>query len=715
MTEHATAIRADAIELTTPLGRVSGVAPPIALGLSALGLTNVGKLVVHLPMRYEKEEAEATIEQLQVGSVVNTTGEVTSCRVSGFGKRRRFEAVLADDTGRLELVWFNMPYLAKRIGAGTRLKVQGTLTLRDRKLQIANARWWIVGHDDAPSADEARLRPVYPASERVKSREIERIVGVVLPRALTFINDHLSDEYRREREMPSLADAYRMVHSPKDEGEIAEGRRRLAYDEFLLLQLGVQLRRAHLRRELTAPALRHDEAIDARIRERFAFTLTRSQDRVVRDIAKDLSGTVPTNRLIQGDVGAGKTVVALYALLMAVASGHQGALMAPTELLAEQHFAGISRTLEGSGVKVALLTGSLSKDDRASLLRRVGAGEIDIVIGTHALITGAVEFASLGVVVIDEQHRFGVHQRATLRTKGTSATIGAAEVSAVTPHVLVMTATPIPRTLAMTVFGDLDVSTIDALPPGRTPIETVVFSNDELADADGVLVDRLRKGERGFVVVPTIEGEEAGGGDELAGVREEVGRLERGPLAEFRVAGLHGRLKRDQRDTIMERFRLGMIDCLVATTVIEVGVDVPEATVMVVHNAERFGLAQLHQLRGRVGRGDKASICALVGSPSTEDGKKRLEAMASTTSGFTLAEKDLEIRGMGELFGEKQSGLPPFTVADLSRDWELLRMARDDAEAWLDTSPKLATDEDTLAKRRVLKRYGAALGIGDVG
>jgi len=716
----AARVRADAVELTTPVRAVAGIPDAIALGLEAMGLGNVGRLVAHLPMRHEREEAEATIDRLQVGGIVSTRGEVTACRVSGFGRRKRFEAVLADDTGRLDLVWFNMPYLAKKIGAGTRLRVQGTLNERDRKKQIANARWWLDDGSNADPAGEPRLRPVYPATERVKSREIARAIEAILPRAVSRIDDHLSPEFRRAKEMPALGDAYRMMHAPADEDEIAEARRRLAYDELLQLQLGVHLRRAHLRRELTAPALRRDDAIDARIRSRFAFELTPAQDRVVGEIAADLSGETPTNRLVQGDVGAGKTVVALYALLMAVASGHQGALMAPTELLAEQHYAGISRTLKGSGVTAALLTGSLARDERASLLGRIERGEVDLVIGTHSLITGSVAFASLGVVVIDEQHRFGVHQRATLRTKGTTAIVGATDVNAVTPHVLVMTATPIPRTLAMTVFGDLDVSTIDALPPGRTPVETQVFSSQELGAADAVLAERLARGQRGFVVVPTIEGEEAGaasgdGSAELAGVREEVRRLERGPLSAFRVAGLHGRLGRDQRDTIMERFRLGMIDCLVATTVIEVGVDVPEATVMVVHNAERFGLAQLHQLRGRVGRGSEPSVCVLVGDPGTEDGKKRLQAMAATTSGFELAEKDLEIRGMGELFGERQSGLPPFEVADLSRDMELLRLARADAEAWLDRSPKLNGEGDALARRRVMKRYGAALGIADVG
>jgi len=698
------------IDLTTPLHAVPGVSARDADALAALGVPNVGHLLAYLPMRHEFEEAEAPISSLEPGRIISARGEVTATRVSGVGRKRRFEAVLCDETGRLDLVWFNMAFLRDKIGPGTRLRVQGTAKQRGPGLQLANPRFEVLD-GEGPVARDARLRPIYPASERINSRGIEAVVGRVLGSALPLIEDHLSAAHRREREMPGLADAYRMMHAPSGEDEVASGRRRLAYDEFLLLQLGVHLKRAHLRRTLTSPALRHDGEIDARIRARFPFALTPEQGRVVGDIARDLASTTPTNRLIQGDVGSGKTVVALYAMLMAAASGHQAALMAPTELLAEQHWLSISTMLEGSAVRVALLTGSTPDSERGGLLRALEAGEIDLLIGTHALLTESVRFASLAVAIIDEQHRFGVHQRAHLRTHATALGGGAVD-EPVTPHVLVMTATPIPRTLGMTLFGDLDISTIDGLPPGRTPVRTRVVGPEKRADVYGWLRDRIEAGEQAFVVVPAIDD---AGPEGPMNLRRLVRDLEQGPLAGRRVAALHGRLKRETREHVMGRFRSGLIDCLVATTVIEVGVDVPNATVMVIEEADRFGLAQLHQLRGRVGRGEKPSVCVLIGDASTDDGRKRLEAMAETNSGFVLAERDLEIRGPGELLGARQSGLPPFRVADLTRDLALLAMARRDAAAWIDRSPRLDRPEDALARRRLMKQYGHALGIADVG
>jgi ATP-dependent DNA helicase RecG len=698
------------LELTTPLRDVPGVSVRDADALAALGVPNVGHLVAYLPMRHEFEEAEAPISSLEPGRIISARGEVTATRVSGLGRKRRFEAVLCDDTGRLDLVWFNMAFLRDKIGPGTRLRVQGTARQRGPGLQLANPRFEIL-EGEGPGARDSRLRPVYPASERINSRGIEAMVARVLGTALGLIEDHLNPAYRREREMPALADAYRMMHAPASEDEAAAGRRRLAYDELLLLQLGVHLKRAHLRRTLTSPALRRDDAIDARIRGRFPFPLTPAQDRVVREIAVDLASTTPTNRLIQGDVGSGKTVVALYAMLMAAATGHQSALMAPTELLAEQHFVSITDMLAGSAVRVALLTGSTPERERQGLLAGLEAGEIDLLIGTHALLTESVRFRSLAVAIIDEQHRFGVHQRAHLRTHATAGLEGAPGETT-TPHVLVMTATPIPRTLGMTLFGDLDISTIDALPPGRTPVRTRVVGPEKRADVYAWLRERLDAGEQAFVVVPAID---ESGPEGPMNLRRLLRDLETGPLGGRRVAALHGRLKRETREHVMGRFRSGLIDCLVATTVIEVGVDVPNATVMVIEEADRFGLAQLHQLRGRVGRGAKPSACVLIGEASTDEGRRRLEAMAETGSGFVLAERDLEIRGPGELFGARQSGLPPFRVADLTRDLPLLNMARRDASAWIDRSPRLDQPGETLVRRRIMKQYGHALGIADVG
>jgi ATP-dependent DNA helicase RecG len=447
---------------------------------------------------------------------------------------------------------------------------------------------------------------------------------------------------------------------------------------------------------------------------------------VIREVVEDLTHDGPANRLIQGDVGSGKTVIALYAMLLAAASGHQAALMAPTELLAEQHFLSISEALKGSKLKIELLTGAMSRADREAALARIaaerggegsGGGGADLVIGTHALLTGDVKFRSLAVVVIDEQHRFGVHQRAVL--KGKTAAAPGADARTLVPHTLVMTATPIPRTLALTLLGDLDVSTIDELPPGRSPIATRVVTAEKSADVYKFVRQRLDTGDQAYIVVPAIDtgasATGAGGDEDLADLRSVMMRLEAHELAGKRLAAMHGRLAPRTRDHIMHRFRAGMIDALVATTVIEVGVDVPNATVMVIEHADMFGLAQLHQLRGRVGRGKKRSVCVLIAEPKTPDAELRLAAMAKTTDGFVLAEKDLEIRGPGEVFGQKQAGAPPFRVADLMRDRELLVMARRDAAAWIERSPELKLPGEDLLRKRLLRLHGKWLGLGDVG
>ncbi|MCB9838144.1 MAG: ATP-dependent DNA helicase RecG [Phycisphaeraceae bacterium] len=695
------------LTLLSPIEDVPGVGSRRGEAFRRLGIPSVAHLVFHLPHRHEREEAEAPITALIPGAVVTARGEVTATDMVPRGRKPRFHAVLADHTGRLDLIWFHGGYLRDKIHPGMRLLVQGKAKSHPRSapgqgaLQLINPKWEKLPEtDDPPAIAETRLRPVYPASEELSSQAIEAAVAGVLGQALPLIEDHLPPHFRKERELPELAEAYRMMHAPRDTDEISAARRRLAYDELLLLQLGVHLRRAELRRTMHAPALRWTAEIDGRILARIPFALTPGQRRVIDELIGDLTKPTPANRLIQGDVGSGKTVVALYAMLLAVASHQQAALLAPTELLAEQHAQSIAALLEGSQVRIELLTGSLTPAERSAALRRIESGRADIVVGTHAVLTERTTFADLAVAVIDEQHRFGVRQRATLREKsGDESSM---------PHTIVMTATPIPRTLSLTIFGDLDVSTIPDLPPGRRPIVTTVLPEREAAVAYEAMRARLDKGEQGYIVVPAVDAEE------LRNVRTTMERLEHGALAGRKLAAVHGRLKRQTRDAIMARFRAGKIDALIATTVIEVGVDVPNATTMIVEHAERFGLAQLHQLRGRVGRGSADSACFLIGDPSTPDAQSRLEALATTTDGFALAERDFEIRGPGELFGARQSGLPPFRVADLMRDLDLLRMARRDAQAWIDKSPTLDAPTEALLKRRLLKAYGVELGLGDV-
>ncbi len=696
------------LALTTGLVLLPSVGERHAPAFGTMGLRCVADLLVHLPTRYEYEEAEQPIVALNtlVGASgrsevqVSTRGEVASVK-KGFGRKPRIEIQLDDGTGTLDVVFFNQPWIRHKLHPGQQLKVAGTVKLHQSRLQMANPRWEQVDPESPAPPSEARLLPVYPASESVSSMAIARGIEPILDDAVALLEDHLPDDYRHTNNFPTLSEAYLAMHRPGSEEEVAHARRRLAFDELFMLQLAVMMKRHHRIQTLRAPALPLDMTLHERITARIPFTLTEAQQQVVDEIANDVQRPVPMNRLLQGDVGAGKTVVALYAMLMAVAAEQQALLLAPTELLAEQHHESISTMLASSKVRIALLTGSLSAPVRRALLEDLRAGDIDIVVGTHSILNESVEFKSLAVAVIDEQHRFGVHQRAALR-RGNSEEV---------PHQLVMTATPIPRTLSMTIFGDLDVSTIHGRLPGRSPVSTRHVPSDESMQVYESLAQRVGRGEQGFVVVPVIDESES----LLKDIGTHLQMLQDGPLSSCRIAALHGRMDATERDAVMHRFRDGELDVLVATTVIEVGIDVPNATMIIIEQAERFGLAQLHQLRGRVGRGDLPGECVLVADPVTEDGEARISAIIETNDGFRIAESDLKIRGPGEFMGARQSGLPPFRVANFERDWDLLRLARRDAEAWIDQDPHLQSPSHALIRSRLMKRYRQSVGLVDVG
>jgi ATP-dependent DNA helicase RecG len=711
------------IKLQTPVEDLPGVSKRRAAALHRLDIHSVSDLLRHLPMRYEHEAAEGGIADLVSESVGAARGVIVAAHWTpapgGYvrGRKGRFQATLEDPTGRLSLTWFNAPYLREKIHPGMTLRVQGKVKLFNGYPQMANPKWEVLDDVAGVAAKDERLRPVYPATEDLPSTAIEQIVADVLPTVLPHVIEPLPTALLEHHAMPTLAEALRRAHQPQSMEEASGARRRLAFNELLLLQLGIALKRAYVQRKMVAPPLRHSDAIARHIRERFPFELTPAQQGVIDEIVADLSSPEPMNRLLQGDVGAGKTVVALYAMLLAVANRRQAALMAPTELLAEQHHASISRMLDGSNVRLALLTAGQApagSPERAALSARIEAGEVDLVIGTQALLSESVRFRDPAVVVIDEQHRFGVLQRAAFRAERRSAT---ADGRTPVPHHLVMTATPIPRTLSLTVFGDLDVSTIRGLPPGRVPVTNRVVGPEKMDEVYRYLRTRLERGEQAYVVVPLIDASGDESAKQLRSVREHVKLLQEKYLDGYRVAAVHGQLKRQTREQVMDRFRRGVIHVLVATTVIEVGVDVPNATVMVVEHAERFGLAQLHQLRGRIGRGSsgRRPLCVFVAEPTTDDAQRRMEAVASTNDGFRIAEMDLEIRGMGDFFGTRQHGLPPLRVAQIPEDLPLLQLARRDAAAIIAADPDLAEAGHERLRRLLLREYGEALGLIDVG
>ena len=719
------------IALTASLIELAGVGPRKAKQLAALGLTNVGKLIAHLPSRHEWHEPTQPIADITEAAQASAVGEVTSTRLAGRYPRQRLEAKLTDATGSVDLVWFNGGYLRRQIQPGVRLRVQGRVASFNHRPQFANPAFDVLpeagesseaGHTAA--ALDRRLIPVYPAGEGLKSRAIgEAIAAALAAGALEHIEDHLDEAYRQSRALPELREAYRMQHAPRDEEEVAVSRRRLAFDELLMLQLGVQLRRAELLQAGRAVALRAHAELHERILSRLPYTPTPGQLAAMQELAADLAQTTPSNRLIQGDVGSGKTMVAGYAMLMAVATGHQAALMAPTEILAEQHFRSLRRMLAKADVRVAMLTGAMSAAERQTVLADLRMGHADILVGTHALLTEAVRFKSLALAIIDEQHRFGVQQRAALRDKAGQSI----------PHTLVMTATPIPRTLAISVLGDLDVTTIGDMPPGRLPVHTEHVPLPTRDWAYERLRHHVSKGGLAFVVAPAIGGDaqqlvldtqvETDGAatqqEPLVGVLELAAELREGPLNGLRIGVLHGKMPSAAREAVMERFRSGEIQVMVATTIVEVGVDIPSATCMVIEQADRFGLAQLHQLRGRVGRGSVPDglrpECLLIAEPTTDIGAQRLRAITSTNDGFKLAEADFALRGPGELFGSRQSGALPLRVADLVKDAKLLELARRDAQKWVQRSPGLGGRDQEIIRRRVLRTVGPWLGLADVG
>ena len=660
-----------------PVTDLNGVGDARARALAAAEVHSILDLLGFYPRRYLDRTREATVGGLSIGDegmVLVRVGTVSSRRTRN--RRSLVEARVSDDTGELRLTFFNQPWRADQLKVGMQAVVFGRLDSYQGNLQMTNPVVDLVGDRTG------RIVAIYPQSETagLHSWDVDGIVAEALRRVMKVrgLSDPLPGAVRQRYGLVGRSEAYQAIHRPGSLHEMGEARRRLVFDELLRIQLALVQRKVDLER--TSVGIAHDVGVTAlldQFRSGLGFRMTAAQDRVVGEILADLARPAPMHRLLQGDVGSGKTVVAVAAMLAAVQGGHQAAVMVPTEVLAEQHHATISGLLDEMTVsdpatllghrplKVDLLTSHTTAGERRRIGSQLLAGGVDVLIGTHAIIQEGVEFGSLGVVVIDEQHRFGVEQRAALRDKNRDGTA---------PDVLVMTATPIPRTAAMTVYGDLDVSVLDELPPGRTRIATT-WDADE-ADVWEVVRGEVAAGSQAYVVCPLIDESAT---LEVRSAEETFASLTAGELVGLRVGLLHGRVGRAEKEETMRLFRTGHLDVLVATTVIEVGVDVPNATVMVILDAARFGIAQLHQLRGRVGRSDQASRCLLVGGAPTPDAEERLRALVRTTDGFELAEVDLDLRGEGTIMGERQKGRNDLRLASLRRDREWVEAARSEA------------------------------------
>jgi ATP-dependent DNA helicase RecG len=649
-----------------------------------LGLHTVGDLLEHLPRDRRESRAVAQLVAGETATVVVEVRSIASRPVRRRGMRPLVEATVADDSGVMKATFFNQPWLAQRYPPGTRLLLHGKFEARNR--------FRVQGHaitTDATTGGEAVAH--YPATEGLGSTAIHALVRHHAG-TIADVIEPLPARLRVSEALPDRAAALRAAHFPGGEDDQGIARRRLAFDELLLMQLGLLRRRARRRDASEAPVLDGERTLTARwLAELLPFAPTGDQERALAAIDADLAQARPMQRLLMGEVGSGKTVVALYAILRAIEQGLQGALMAPTETLAEQHFATIQKLMPGEAVPAGLLTGSTPARRRADLLGKLESGELSLIVGTHALIESSVAFARLGVAVVDEQHRFGVRQRAALDAKG----------DVLAPHVLHMTATPIPRTLALAGYGDLDFTLLRELPRGRQPVQTFVCSSErERARAYDRIREELRAGRQAFVVCPLVEESEL---LQARAATAEHERLAAGELRDFQVVLLHGQMRPAEKQAAMGAFAAGAADVLVATSVIEVGIDVPNATVMLVEDADRYGISQLHQLRGRIGRGAHASLCLLFGSKSSA----RLNALATHGDGFQLAEIDLELRGEGDLAGVRQHGLQSFRFAELPRDAELLERARVHAERIAAEDPGLALPENALLADALAGVYGA--------
>jgi ATP-dependent DNA helicase RecG len=686
------------VRLDTPINFLKGIGPARAESLRKLGIITAGDLLWHVPRRYEDASTVGRISSLEPGMDATVIGRVISKGIIPTRKGLRiFQAVVRDDSGIIEVSWPGQPFLDRVIQKDDTLLLTGPVRFFHGR-QLAPREYVNLGPDENPTSG-GRVLSVYPATEGISFKVLRSLIDAHLDELVPLVEDQLSSELRHRARVVSLSDAFRMVHRPSSIAEAERGRERLAFDELFFVQL-LQRRANRMARERRS-GIRFENRrnLTSALREALPYTLTGAQTHALREIVADMCSDRRMHRLLQGDVGSGKTIVALFAALLALENGYQAALMAPTELLAEQHLRTFTSLLAPLGIEPLLLTGSLGSRERKAALARMASDEPVIVVGTHALVQDSARFARLGFVAIDEQHRFGVEQREAIAGKGEA------------PDTLLMSATPIPRSLALTTYGDLDVSTLDERPAGRQPITTVSRAESARARVFAFVNHEVAAGRQAYIVYPVIEESEK---IDLKAATVMFDQLSASVFADRRMALLHGRVPAEERDRVMRAFRDGEIDILVATTVIEVGIDVPNATVMLIEHPERFGLSQLHQLRGRVGRGADAAYCILLGDVG-EDSAQRLSIFTNTEDGFEIARQDLRLRGMGDLFGQRQSGEAMFRIADPMRDEALNLIAREEAERVLEADPDLIADEHAGIRRVLQARYSRALELFRVG
>jgi ATP-dependent DNA helicase RecG len=698
--------------LLTPIQYVKGVGPKLAKLFEKKGIFTVEDALYFLPRCYEDRRNLKKISELKSGRKETGFGEILLSGVAFYQNRRKrvFEAVVGDGSGVITLKWFagNERYLIDRFKKGRRLIFSGEVRWFNYQKEIHHPDVEMVDGDiEKDYLNFKRIVPIYSETEGLHQRTLRKLLKNILDGYANELSSPIPQEILERQDLISFPEAFRRVHFPLD-GESMEvlnnhrsdAHRRIIFDEFFFLELGLALKKKGMTLE-TGISFKAEGYFPQKLLNQLSFQLTHAQERVWEEIKEDLRKPHPMNRLVQGDVGSGKTVVALLASLYVIECGYQAAIMAPTEVLAEQHYLNLHRWVEPLGVKVILLTSSVKGSEREDLYDRIRMGDVQLVIGTHAVIQEPVEFNRLGLAIIDEQHKFGVVQRGLLKKKGSN------------PDVLVMTATPIPRTLAMTIYGDLDVSVIDEMPPGRMPVETKVFLESAREKVYRIMGEEVRKGRQAFIVYPLVEESEK---LDLKDATRMAEHLQKDVFPGFQIGLLHGRMKSDEKEAIMMEFKEGKVQILVATTVIEVGIDIPNASVMVVEHAERFGLSQLHQLRGRIGRGRYPSKCILLAQyRSSEEARVRLRAMGRTNDGFQIAEEDLTLRGPGDFFGIRQSGFPDFRVAHLVRDTPILVEARKEAFQLIREDPELTYPSHTALRNVLKRRWKGRLELASIG